>query len=413
MRVDPVRGMMRMGPAFAFVLVLLLAAGCVESEREGGTLELERTQVGDTTIVRSTGGSVWGDSVRLVETLSIGELEGPPEYQFGQVQDLAVDAEGGVYVFDGHVPAIRYYDASGSYVRTVGGEGQGPGEYRDASLGMAVRRSDGRLVMRDPRNMRMNVYEPDGSPSESWRIESGLFTGRATTVDTAGHMYLKILTGPIERNEPWPIGLLHMDDTGEIVDTLEVPELPADPDEPGGTFGVQKEWAVSPLGGIVAGVSDRYVLHHVRPDGTVLRIERDAEPAPVHPDERAEHEARLDWRWERQGQTITADRVPVPEVKPIFRGIYVGDQGRIWVHRYVEAVKDPSIEKRDDPDARPVVTWREPVVFDVFEADGRFLGTVRVPPRTSLRVYRGDRVWGVRRGEFDEAYVVGFRIDHE
>lgn len=403
---------MKEGNAVVCALVLALLTGCAGSEDDGGSLEVERTQVGDTTIVRSSGGSVWGDSVRLVETVSIGELEGPPEYQFGQVQDLAVDAEGGVYVFDGHVPAIRYYDASGSYVRTLGGEGQGPGEYLDASLGMAVRRSDGRLVMRDPRNMRMNVYAPDGSPSESWRIESGLFTGRATTVDTAGHMYLKILTGPIERNEPWPIGLLHMDAEGEIVDTLHVPELPDESTRPGGTFGVEKEWAVSPLGGIVAGVNDRYVLHHVRPDGSVLRIERDAEPAPVHPEERAEHEARLDRLWERQGQNITADRVPVPEVKPIFRGIYVGEEGRIWVHRYAEAVKDTTIEQPDDPDATPVLTWREPVVFDVFEADGRFLGSVRVPPRTNLRVYRGDRVWGVRRGEFDEAYVVGFRIEH-
>jgi hypothetical protein len=27
--------------------------------------------------------------------------------------------------------------------------------------------------------------------------------------------------------------------------------------------------------------------------------------------------------------------------------------------------------------------------------------------------FRGDTVWGVRRGEFDEPYVVRFRVDHE
>jgi len=49
-------------------------------------------------------------------------------------------------------------------------------------------------------------------------------------------------------------------------------------------------------------------------------------------------------------------------------------------------------------------------VYDVFEADGTFLGSVRLPARVTLYRFRGDRVWGVRRGEFDESYVVRFRL---
>jgi len=151
-------------------LSVVLAVGlsaCGQSERTTEGAETTRTIVGDTTIVRTVSGSVWGDSVTLVEEVAIGVLDGAEEYLFGQVQDLAVDADGGIYVFDGQVPALRYYDPDGKYVRTLGGEGEGPGEYKDACLGIAVRRSDGRVVMRDPRNMRMNVYNPDGSPSES------------------------------------------------------------------------------------------------------------------------------------------------------------------------------------------------------------------------------------------------------
>lgn len=393
--------------------VAVAAGGCTASERPEGTLEAERLQRGDTTVVRTTGGSLWGDSVRLVEEVAIGVLEGPDEYQFGQVSDLAVDAGGGIYVFDAQVPSLRYYDATGSYVRTLGGEGQGPGEYLDVSLGLAVRHSDGRLVMRDPRNSRLNVYEPDGSPSESWRVESGLFTSRAMVLDSADHMWLKILTGPTEQNAPWPVGLLHLDAEGEVVDTLVPPLLPGEPSTvAGGPFGVGKVWAMSPLGGIVVGVNRDYVLHHYRPGGTILRIERTLPAVPVHPEEQAEHEARLDWLWERQGQFMTAERQPVPDLKPAYRSVVVGEEGRIWVRRYVEAEKVEEEEAGDpDPDAQPPLTWVEPPVYDVFEPDGRFLGSLTLPPRTTLFVFRGDRLWGLRSGEFDETYVVGFRIE--
>jgi hypothetical protein len=79
---------------------------CACSADAGNGDRTERLVVGDTTIVRTLEGSVWGDSVALVEELSIGTLNGPPEYEFGQVQDVAVDANGGIYVFDGQVPAL-------------------------------------------------------------------------------------------------------------------------------------------------------------------------------------------------------------------------------------------------------------------------------------------------------------------
>jgi hypothetical protein len=401
-------------PMVSRVLVLWAVLGmglsaCGQSGSNTAGVETLRTVVGDTTIVRTLAGSVWGDSVRLVEELAIGVLEGADEYLFGRVGDLAVDAGGGIYVFDGQVPALRYYDANGSYVRTLGGSGEGPGEYRDASLGMAVRRSDGRVVMRDPRNMRLNVYNPDGSHSESWRVGSGLFTQQATALDDSDHMYLKILTGPPEPNEPWPIALLHMDHRGQVLDTIVPPTLP---NEPSGVSPFSKIWSVSRAGGLLVGVNDRYVIHHYRPDGTVLQIIREIEPVAYAPEEKAEREARDAWMIRTQGQFLTSDLPPVPDVKPFFRSILVGEDGRVWIRRYSQAEKGEAVQASAQPgrEPPPPTRWREPAVYDVFEADGSFLGSVRLPPRVSVSIVRGDHVWGVRRGEFDESYVVRFRL---
>ncbi|MGH7447206.1 MAG: 6-bladed beta-propeller, partial [Longimicrobiales bacterium] len=241
----------------AVMTVGMTMAACA-GEREGGPAwQSQRETRGDTTIVTTTSGSVWPASGELVEELRIGALEGPEELIFGRIDEIAPDAEGGVYVFDGQAPALRYYDASGSYVRTLGRDGSGPGEYRDVALGLAVR-SDGRIVMRDPRNNRLNVYEPDGSPSDHWPVASGLFTSQAMVVDTADHMYLKILLGPPERNRPWAIGLLHLDDNGVFVDTIPDPAIDGEPTEAGGTFLPAKVWVLTPHRDMVVGVPREY-----------------------------------------------------------------------------------------------------------------------------------------------------------
>ncbi|MEX2281150.1 MAG: hypothetical protein WEE89_01555 [Gemmatimonadota bacterium] len=59
----------------------------------------------------------------------------------------------------------------------------------------------------------------------------------------------------------------------------------------------------------------------------------------------------------------------------------------------------------------PPRLWREPRTFDVFDAGGRFLGTVVAPRHTQFEFRRGLQLWGVTRGEFDEQYVVRYRIE--
>jgi hypothetical protein len=394
----------------------VVAVGCSASEdAEASGPRIERRMVGDTTIVRTLAGSTWGDSVDVVEQVRIGVLDGEPEYQLGAVGAIAVDARRGIYVFDRLVPALRYYDSTGTYVRTVGGKGSGPGEYGDAALGLVVRRSDGRVVLRDARNMRLDVYDSTGASSATWRLASGLFAPHATVRDTADHLYLKILTGPPERNKAWPIALLHLDDRGEVVDTLVPPVLPDEPENPYGTFAVAKPWDYSPLGGFVAGVNDRYRIEHFRDDGTVLRIERNVTPAAVPAAERAEREAYTDWLQRMQRQSLAVDLPPVPDTKPFFQAIRVGDDGRIWVDRYMEARKGEEEQPRSfaGQEPPPPMSWHQPNVWDVFEADGTFLGSVTFPRSFTPDVMRGDRIWGVLTGALDEDYVVGYRLLHE
>jgi hypothetical protein len=48
--------------------------------------------------------------------------------------------------------------------------------------------------------------------------------------------------------------------------------------------------------------------------------------------------------------------------------------------------------------------------WDVFDADGRFLGVVTMPHLFSHKLFRGDKIYGIWRDELQVQYVVRLRI---
>ena len=98
----------------------------------------------------------------------------------------------------------------------------------------------------------------------------------------------------------------------------------------------------------------------------------------------------------------------IPEVKPPFKGLFVDQSGRIWVQLHQPAEPVESAAEGAE------TAWREPIVFDVFEPGGRYLGQVHAPSgfRTLPQpVIRGDMVWAVVAEPDEVPNVVRFRID--
>jgi len=385
--------------------------------------------IGDTVLVRTESSCIWGGDAELVADLTIGQLEGPDEYMFGRVRSLAVASDGSIYAYDEHVKRLRKYAPDGTYVATFGREGGGPGEYEQPDGGLAVL-PDGRIVLRDPANARLSVYTPEGEYLDGWRIQGGLHTSRRLYKDTAGNLYTMLRLNVDDEISDWRYGLIRYGPDGVPGDTLEppdygyeVPEIQASGDR-GSTsawvpFTPRVIWAFSPLGYLVAGLPTRYTIDLLLAPDSILRIERgDWQPIPVKAEEKAEHERiktagmrQLDpgWRW---------NGPPIPDSKPPYERFFIGDDGRIWVLLYQEAQKvdiDESFAEEDEPVGIPELTWIEPVTFDVFEPDGRYLGTVRAPDGFSIYptpVARGDTVWAVVEDKLDVPYILRFHIEH-
>ncbi|MCL7927303.1 MAG: hypothetical protein M8841_05900, partial [marine benthic group bacterium] len=81
--------------------IFAVCACSTEADREqAATWEAVHDTIGDTVIVHTVSGSVWGDTAILVPEVSIGMLEGPEEYTFGQVYSLAQGDDGTIFVVD-------------------------------------------------------------------------------------------------------------------------------------------------------------------------------------------------------------------------------------------------------------------------------------------------------------------------
>ena len=400
---------------FALGVVLPLAA-CAGDARSA--LEVQRDTVGDTVVVRTMAGSLWDSSARLEPEMRIGAFEGEDEYILGNVAGLAVAPDGSIYLYDRQVPALRKYNADGEFVATFGREGGGPGEYENSDGGLAVL-PDGRVLLRDPGGGRITVYSADGETLETWPLRGGYFTGNPLYVDTAGVVYTQIW-GRNADGERYS-ALRPFGPDGTPLDSLPAPEWDHEMAAVSFTgenlsmansvpFSPQAHWTFSPMGNYVGGLSTEYAVDVFRPDGTVLRIRRVTDPVPVEPAEKEAARERIasgfrrfapDWQW---------NGPPIPDTKPPFQDIAVGRDGRIWVRLsrpgYLSEPADP-----DDPASFD--RWTEPVVWDLFEEDGTYLGQVRAPEglRTQPEpVFANEHVWAVTTDELDVQYVTRFRI---
>lgn len=388
-----------------FALVLLIACGSSEAACQ------------DTLHVAADGPALWGSELTLDLEVRIGVLEGRSEETFGRVVGVAIGPSGEIVVADGQVPVIRVFDVAGQYLRDLGREGQGPGEYRQP---LAIKRTpSGGVAAWDPGNTRVTVFSIDGTESRSIRMGSAFFTGDPFVVDTAGRFYVKApRPGAIRRvGTPSPLMWVQADSTGSVLDSIPIPLPSTAPgfvhftsEGPRRAFTIEMASALSPHGYQVTGRTDVYALYRPMGDGRVLRISRDRGPVVrVADGERANWAAILECVG---GLPMTAgtDFGAVPPRKPVFRNLWIDEEGRIWVSRYARAEHEPVPRKEGETSRCPRPEWREPPIWDVIDPRGRYLGTIETPRGAALAAARGSHVWFVERGQFGEDYVSRYRI---
>jgi sugar lactone lactonase YvrE len=132
---------------------------------------------------------------KVLMTIGTPGVAGNPPDKLNEPNDVLIAPDGSIFIAEGHgvqfldqggpdtVARISKYTAAGKFIKSWGGFGYGPGEFRGAhSLAMDSR---GRLFVADRGNRRVQIFDQEGKHLDTWyqfsRI-SGLYIDAKDTL---------------------------------------------------------------------------------------------------------------------------------------------------------------------------------------------------------------------------------------
>ncbi|MCP4546923.1 MAG: 6-bladed beta-propeller [bacterium] len=98
----------------------------------------------------------------------IGDDESDDEQLLGFVTDVKVDAQGNCYLLDGTLCQIGIYSSTGEFIRTIGGQGEGPTEFQNASQFILM--SNGYLGVLQAFPAKVVTLDGDGLPGPHFSV---------------------------------------------------------------------------------------------------------------------------------------------------------------------------------------------------------------------------------------------------
>ena len=108
-----------------------------------------------------------GPNHKILMTLGTKGVAGEGDYVFNGPCDVAFGKNGDIFVADGHVNArIVKYTKDGKFIKAWGKKGKGPGEF-NLPHSVAID-SQGRLLVADRSNNRIQIFDQDGNFIDQW-----------------------------------------------------------------------------------------------------------------------------------------------------------------------------------------------------------------------------------------------------
>ena len=312
---------------------------------------------------------------------------------------------GSVAIANSGEQQILVLDSRGKLKRQLGGNGEGPGEFRRL-VGIVAPGGDS-IVGYDSQLLRRTVFDGNGEVVETRPLHpprTGVDllplaeTPGGGVLAVYGEMRLFLNVGLARDSVP----LLVLTDSGTVRDTLGIWE------------GKEYYYQMIPTGGVsrtnvgfsrnvvhagrnglaVVGSTDSVDLTVFSGSGRVVLGIRGSGGRPIPA------EVLKDYREEREkgSERAPADQqaqirnTPVHDTYPAMAGVAISDQGEIWVGTYA-----PEPTRRRD--------------WIVFARTGETAGRVTLPVESTVLDVAGDQVILLERNDVEEEYVTVWRID--
>ena len=348
------------------------AAGCGAGQSSMQTDDVRVDTIAGVVHVTNGARGAWGDvaawEVDLERAVRIGAAEGEEAYTFGRVSGVYVAPDGRIFVGDAQAREVRIFSTEGEFVGRLGRTGEGPGEFRHVDgIGAAP---GGGIAVLDGVLSRVSVFDGDGAFRRMFRIERPyriLTAGASVRFDGSGRFYdVTRLSHGIDVDS---LGVVRYSPEGAAEDTVLVAvhepiRLVATRDgvpimSMPVPYTPQPSAAIGPDGSHYATLGDAYRIARLAPGGdTVHVIHRTVPPRRIEPAVRDSVRAALVAHYRDLTGAEPRDMPRIPEHAPFIYSLVVDDLGFLWA--LVHAAEDRA-------------EW------DVFDGDGRFMGSVTTP----------------------------------
>ncbi len=345
----------------ALALLVLLTATVATAGWEG-----ENTTVDGVTTVINPETPAMGELKQEMRELWRHGGDEDEEVFFGTIAEFLHDDEGNLYLLDGQLSEIQVFDPSGELLRTIGRQGEGPGEFQNGAdmfwgpqgqIGV-VQAWPGKIVMITPEGdpgMTFALPYRDGGGFQSVTRGTGLdenmiLAGTAWTREDGQQLQFTYLKAYDAAGNDLATYQETSRET-QFGDYEFIEEEYVD---------FQRRWTVAPDGRVAAALSfDEYRIHVWNADGTVDRIiERPDYPTVKrNAAEKERFQTMYDsfTRWNR-GSTFR-----VNDNHQVVNDIFFREDGTLWVQSGAHR-------------------WRSPegvfTSYDVYDTVGRFLQKV-------------------------------------
>jgi hypothetical protein len=314
-----------------------------------------------------------GPVLGLKEDWAIGGKSAAGDQSPAKPWCIAVDEEGLLYVLDVQDACVKVFDGTGTYVRTIGRHGQGPGEI-GAAFSIMIPAKSRTLVFNDVGGRRLAFFSLDGLFQKNLPVR-GL--SDVPVIDSRFDIYV----GSTDvRNRRESLKKMNPDMSSVLAEIFDQPL-----DESHNPFKARTRWIVDPEDHLILGRATSYEFDFFDSRGVLSRkIRRDYDPQKVS-------KADVDEFLKRGAPPGVNPTYDFSTTHAYYRSFFADDRGHLFVQ-----------------------TWERTAgniqdIHDVFDSQGRFIGRIAMPRHEDLinptiRVLKKGKFYAIEPD--DEGYDV-------
>ena len=275
-----------------------------------------------------------------------------------------VDDQENVFLSELKEGVIKVFDSNGEYVKTIGAQGNGPGEFQQVSNLAELK--DGRLIAFDSRANRTSFFDSSGLFIKSFQWRMGYFS--YILVKSSSYVVTERAFSGIIENPYFYVKEFDFDGNEvRFYGEFSMPESLII------HYGNGTTYTGPPVSNhsLFAGDQDKEVFYHCMNNQYLIevydssgklfrKIDRPYDPVPFTDQDASEYRRTHDYPGMNEEVRRAIQNLKMPKVKSIVSRMYIDDKSNLWFHtREIKEEEGKTL-----------------TAFDIFNPDGYYYAKV-------------------------------------